>query len=81
MYKGVGLAHHGRPSHLTLSESLVLDELMVLEETQVPEGTITPKKVQKHKNEEKFCNYIYTSEIWDRNEINIDNVFLFHSSY
>lgn len=50
---------------------------MVLEETQVLEEIITYEQLQKHKNEEKSKNYIYTRKIWDRNEINIDNIFSF----
>lgn len=59
----------------SLSESPIPKELIALEKTQVPKGTVTSKELWKHKREEKSTNYIYTREMWDRNEINIDIVF------
>lgn len=43
----------------------------------VPKETVTPKELWKHKIEEKSTNYIYTREMWDRNEINMNNIFSF----
>lgn len=53
------------------------EELMVPKQTQVLEEIETLEEVWKHKNREKSINFTYTKEIWNHNEININNVFSF----
>lgn len=44
---------------------------------EVSERTLALEKNTKKKRKEKSANYTYTKKIWHRNEIVVDNVFVF----
>ncbi|KAM2308198.1 hypothetical protein COP1_030342 [Malus domestica] len=55
----------------TIHDSVLLEKEDVLDETPVPEET------EVHESKEISINYACTNELWDRNEIIIDDMFAF----
>ena len=55
----------------TIHDSVLSEKENVLDETHVP------KETEVHESKEISINYACTNELWDRNEIIIDDMFAF----
>ncbi|KAM1181462.1 hypothetical protein ACFX19_000062 [Malus domestica] len=55
----------------TIHDSALSEKENVLDETYVPE------EIEVHESKEIFINYACTNELWDQNEIIIDDMFAF----